>query len=112
MKKAYFLALTGALLAMSIQPATAQPTLAIMNKTSAPAIVTVTYHTALCKDDRNFTVLPGQKFPLKPGLCTVKSVSAQLKHSGIFVTCVRRERTGAAMYTITADHDLSSCHVD
>lgn len=112
MKNAYFLALIGVFLAMSIQPASAA-TLQVSNKTAQQALITVTYHTNLCKDDRGVHLAPHATVTLKPGLCTVKTVYASITtRPGFALTCIPKNRTGASMYTVTADTDLKNCNVN
>ena len=113
MKKAYVLAFSGALFAMSaIQPASAA-TLRVVNKTALPALVTVTYHTRLCKDDRGVHVAPNQAVTLKVGLCTVNTVYASVTtHPGFALTCIPKKRTGASSYAVTVDDNLKNCYVN
>jgi hypothetical protein len=113
MKKAHFLGLAGLLLAMSwSQPASAA-SLQVVNKTAKPALFTVTYHTNFCKDDRGVNVPANETVALKPGLCTVKTVYASITTSpGFALTCIPKNRTGSATYTVTIDKDLKNCYVN
>ncbi len=113
MKKAHLLALAAVLLAMSwIQPASAA-SLQVVNKTTKVALITITYHTNFCKDDRGMQLVPGATFTAKPGLCTVKTVYASITTSpGFALTCLPKNRTGSATYTVTADKDFKNCYVN
>ena len=113
MKNAYFAALAGALLALSwIQPASAA-TLHVENKSGKPALITVTYYTNLCRDDRGVPVAVGGTASLKAGLCTVKTVYASITTSpGFALSCLPKNRTGKATYVVTADKDLKNCYVN
>jgi hypothetical protein len=113
MKKAHLLALAGVLLAMSwIQPASAAP-LQIENKSGKTALITVTYYTNFCRDDRGIQLLPGATFTPKVGACTVKTVYASITTSpGFALTCLPKNRTGKAVYVVTADKDLKNCYVN
>ncbi len=113
MKKLLFLALTGVLFASSsIQPAFAAQ-LAVENQTAMPALLTVTYHTSLCRDDRGIHVAPHQLVQLKPGLCTVKTVYASVTtRPGFAIACLPKKRTGGSKYVVTIDADLKTCYVN
>lgn len=113
MKKIYCVALASAVLAISsIQPVLAA-TLQVENKTAQPALMTVLYHTNLCKDDRGVKVAPNKTVTLKVGLCTVKTVYASITtRPGFSIACIPHERTGASKYVVTADNDLKNCYVN
>jgi hypothetical protein len=80
MKKAHVLALTCVLIAISwIQPASAA-TLQVVNKTTTPALVTITYHTNFCKDDRGEQVAPVGTFTPAGASTYAVTANAALKN--------------------------------
>jgi len=113
MKRTLFPALVGSLLALSwTKPADAW-TLEVFNKSDKAVVVTVTYYTHLCKDDRGVEIAPHGKFSVNAHLCKVKTVYASMKTMpGLALVCIPRNGTGASTYVVTANQDLKTCHVD
>jgi len=113
MIKTFSIALTGMLLSLALMQPASAATLQVANKTDKEAVITVTYHTNLCRDDRGLHAVAHETISLKPGLCTVKSVYASLKtQPGLALVCIPHKRTGASLYTITADKDYQNCYIN
>lgn len=113
MNKAHLLAFAASLIAAGLTSPASAATLQVVNKTNKPALITVVYHTNLCKDDRGIQVAPNGTVALKPGLCTVKTVYASITTSpGFALACIPHNRTGGSTYTVTTDSTLKNCYVN
>lgn len=98
MKKAFVLALSCLLTTVSwSQPAEALGTLRVVNHSKYPLTGSITYHTALCKDDKMHIAGRG-KWSVNSGLCAVKDSVFSLKDdNGVEHVC--HSKRGATSQT-------------